>query len=122
MRVLRLVAVNGNQQTDAPNVLDFQQSLELARGVIPPDGAEKFRARVEGREIARHVGRAPGIKLSRSKSTTGTGASGEIRATLPQMNWSSITSPITRMRVLVAAERTSRTRPCVSDLLMCRGG
>src|SRR4051794_10294223 len=31
--------------------------------------------------------------------TTGTGASGEIRDTLPQMNSSSIRSPITRMRL-----------------------
>src|SRR5204863_3738199 len=41
----------------------------------------------------------PGMKLSRSNSTTGTGASGEMRETRPQMNWSSITSPMTSTRV-----------------------
>src|SRR2546426_7367695 len=52
----------------------------------------------------------PGMKLSRSKSTTGTGASGEMRDTQPQMNWSSITSPITSTRVRRAARRMRRTR------------
>ena len=52
----------------------------------------------------------PGIKLSRSKSTTGTGASGEMRDTPPQMNWSSITSPTTSTRVFVAADKICRTR------------
>jgi len=50
------------------------------------------------------------MKLSRSNSTTGTGASGEMRATLPQMNWSSITSPTTSTRVLVAEFSNVRTR------------
>src|SRR6266568_7876100 len=53
----------------------------------------------------------PGMKLSRSKSTTGTGASGEMRDTQPQMNWSSITSPTTSTRVRVAARKMPRTRP-----------
>src|SRR2546425_11059492 len=52
----------------------------------------------------------PGMKLSRSKSTTGTGASGEIRDTQPQMNWSSITSPTTTTRVRAAARKMPRTR------------
>ena len=49
----------------------------------------------------------PGMKLSRSNSTTGTGASGEMRATLPQRNWSSITSPRTMTRARPAAESNS---------------
>ena len=52
----------------------------------------------------------PGMKLSRLNSTTGTGASGEMRDTPPQMNWSSITSPTTSTRVLVAAARICRAR------------
>src|SRR5438270_10380738 len=42
----------------------------------------------------------PGMKLSFWNSTTGTGASGEMRETLPQMNSSSMTSPMTRTRWL----------------------
>src|SRR6185312_855877 len=52
----------------------------------------------------------PGMKLSRSNSTTGTGASGEMRATLPQMNWSSMTSPTTSTRDFFAAFSRWRTR------------
>ena len=36
---------------------------------------------------------------------TGTGASGEMRATVPQMKWSSMTSPTTRTRALRALSR-----------------
>jgi hypothetical protein len=43
-------------------------------------------------------------------STTGTGASGEIRETRPQTNSSSIRSPITRMRLLWKFCRISSTR------------
>ena len=56
----------------------------------------------------------PGMKLSREKSTTGTGASGEMRDTPPQMNWSSITSPTTRTRVFCAAAKICRAREAES--------
>ena len=52
----------------------------------------------------------PGIKFSRSKSTMGTGASGEIRLTRPQTNWSSITSPMTHSRARDAAAKSSWSR------------
>src|SRR6185436_16776199 len=52
----------------------------------------------------------PGIEFSRSNSTTGTGASGEIRATRPQMNWSSMTSPTTSTRVWLAPANNFLTR------------
>jgi hypothetical protein len=50
------------------------------------------------------------MKLSLSSWTTGTGASGEMRRTDPQMNSSSITSPITRILVREAPEISSFTR------------
>ena len=52
----------------------------------------------------------PGMKLSLSSCTTGTGASGEIRRTDPQMNSSSITSPTTRILVREAPEISSFSR------------
>ena len=52
----------------------------------------------------------PGMRFSRSKSTTGTGASGEIRLTRPQTNWSSITSPTTHRRAREAEAKSSRRR------------
>ena len=60
----------------------------------------------------------PGMKLSRSNSTTGTGASGEMRATLPQRNWSSITSPSTVTRARPAAASNWRTRESGRFLVM----
>src|ERR1035438_2776870 len=39
----------------------------------------------------------PGALVERTERSTGTGASGEMRSTSPQMERSSITSPITRM-------------------------
>ena len=50
------------------------------------------------------------MKLSLSSCTTGTGASGEIRRTDPQMNSSSITSPTTRILVREAPEISSFSR------------
>src|SRR6478672_12577582 len=52
----------------------------------------------------------PGYRLSPVTSTTGTGASGEIRPTLPQTNSSSIKSPITRIRFVRARARISLRR------------
>ena len=52
----------------------------------------------------------PGMKLSRSNSTTGTGASGEMRPTWPQMKWSSMASPMTSARAFLAVARIRRTR------------
>jgi hypothetical protein len=40
----------------------------------------------------------PGALVVRTERSTGTGASGEMRSTSPQMERSSITSPMTRMR------------------------
>ena len=53
--------------------------------------------------IAATLAAPPGMELSRSKSTTGTGASGEIRETRPQINWSSMISPTTTTRARPAA-------------------
>ena len=51
----------------------------------------------------------PGKKLSPVTSTTGTGASGEIRPTFPQTNSSSIRSPMTKMRFDSARSRICRS-------------
>jgi len=78
----------------------FEPPAELF-GLVGTSKAERLRATLAA---------PPGMKLSRTKSTIGTGASGEIRATWPQMNWSSITSPTTRIRARLAAARRWRTR------------
>ena len=52
----------------------------------------------------------PTWKLSRSTSTTGTGASGEMRDTRPHRNSSSITSPTTSTRRPRIAETMARAR------------
>src|ERR1700729_1248137 len=52
----------------------------------------------------------PGKDSSRTISTTGTGASGEMRETFPQRNSSSIRSPTTRMRLSEKEARISEIR------------
>ena len=77
-----------------------------SRPMTPSASAEVFKAV----RLRATLAAPPGMKLSRSNSTTGTGASGEMRETRPQMNWSSITSPMTSTRVRAAACRIRRTR------------
>src|SRR5215475_34911 len=60
----------------------------------------------------------PSASVCRSTSTTGTGASGEIRRTLPQMNSSSITSPKTTMRLPANASVIDLARSLVSVLVI----
>ena len=62
-------------------------------------------------------GKPPGIKFSESTQTTGTGASGEMRLTLPQINSSRIRSPITRTLALPKPEIISLRRENVKDFI-----
>src|SRR5438067_1490145 len=62
-----------------------------SRPMTPRRSAEAFSAV----KLRATLAAPPGMKFSRSKSTTGTGASGEMRETRPQTKWSSITSPTT---------------------------
>ena len=56
------------------------------------------------------------MKLSRLNSTTGTGASGEMRETSPHKNWSSIASPVMITVRRAAVFRMFRARCRVSVL------
>jgi hypothetical protein len=52
----------------------------------------------------------PSRRFSCVTLTTGTGASGEILETVPQMKWSMIMSPITRILAFAKALTARRTR------------
>src|SRR5881394_3963972 len=111
IRVLMLVA--RSKCCNRPSQWTRCSSSKLAsflpassRPMTPSKSAEAFSAV----KLRATFAAPPGMKLSRSKSTTGTGASGEIRDTQPQMNWWSITSPITSTRVRAAARKIRRTR------------
>src|SRR5439155_8043547 len=111
MRVLMLVA--RSKCCKRPSQWTRCSSSKLAsflpassRPMTPSKSAEAFSAV----KLRATFAAPPGMKLSRSKSTTGTGASGEMRETQPQMNWSSMTSPTTSTRVLAAARKIRRTR------------
>ena len=60
----------------------------------------------------------PRVRVSRSTSTTATGASGEMRSTFPQRYSSSIKSPATRTLRLEnpSRSRLRRRSPCISAL------
>ena len=68
----------------------------------------RLRRRARGR-CARTLAAPPRRRLSAVTCTTGTGASGEMRSTVPQMKWSSIRSPATSTRD--AAERAPTAPP-----------
>jgi len=88
----------------------------LAAGSRPTTPNSSVRA-PRAERLRATLAAPPGMKLSRSKSTTGTGASGEMRATRPQMNWSSMTSPITSTRVRVIWSSSSRSRDGVMEVM-----
>src|SRR5881394_1105312 len=111
IRVLMLVA--RSKCCNRPSQWTRCSSSKLAsflpassRPMTPSKSAEAFSAV----KLRATFAAPPGMKLSCSKSTTGTGASGEMRETQPQMNWSSITSPITSTRARAIARKIPATR------------
>lgn len=99
----------GHQPATA-DVLGAEQSAQLLGGGILADDPEQFRVDAESGEVAGHVGRAAGHEALALKIHHGDRASGEMRATLPQMNWSSMRSPTTRTRLRAAVWSSCRTR------------
>ncbi len=86
------------------DVLRGKQALQNFGVDVVADDAHDGDVLGELAQVARDVGRAAGVVRLFVTSTMGTGASGEIRLTRPQMNSSSIRSPMTSMRL-------SRKRP-----------
>src|SRR6185503_2413251 len=86
-----------------------KQLAQATRGIILANHRNEIRLGPKAERFRATLAAPPGMKLSRWKSTTGTGASGEMRFTRPQMNWSSMTSPTTRTRRRLARASNSDT-------------
>ena len=87
------------------NAFVVQEISQPASGSIGADHAAYLDRAAERPEISRNICRATGIERFALTSTTGTGASGEIRETFPQTNSSNMTSPTTSNRCLRASSR-----------------
>ena len=106
MRVLTMVRkLRLRRALRGIDLLLGQKLAQLLATAVSPDQADDGDVHRKFAQIARDVGGAAGIKRFPVTSTTGTGASGEMRPTLPQTNSSSIRSPMTRMRFAAGAAK-----------------
>jgi hypothetical protein len=68
---------------------------QAAGGIVAPDDPDQLHVPAERPDVVRTLPAPPMRYSSWSCSTTGTGASGEMRLTRPMTKWSSIRSPAT---------------------------
>ena len=76
---------------------DSSNPRRISASCPVPERLRRCTPSANSRRLRATFAAPPALKVSRCTSTTGTGASGEIRPTFPQINSSSIISPTTRI-------------------------
>ncbi len=96
-RVLRVVGRPSSTTIPAVSTPRLRTSVSSLLPVSSePTTPAKYARPPAEQMLFRTFAHPPSMKLSFFTSTTGTGASGEIRETRPQMKWSAMISPTTR--------------------------